>query len=115
MAELQVHKKLSNVADRPYLNDIVTIKVKRGSLLLSYKKNLCDKEFLLDFLLMKITKANKIPPPEKCTLPRGISIVRKKSIVNLVKGRSSIIPENRIEFWQNLPLSQNEEREDENY
>lgn len=95
--------KLKKLQPRVYLQNMVHLQFKRGQRVLFYKTKFCDEEFQeLNFLAAKYVKES-LPKPQTCTLPRGIDSVRKN---NLIEKLRAIIPPHRINFWENLPVSQ---------
>ncbi|CAG9773283.1 unnamed protein product [Ceutorhynchus assimilis] len=61
------------------------------------------------YLIAKHQK-NGLEKPKCKTVCRGISQARKDTLINRLRG---IIPITRINFWKNLPVSENPEQEDE--
>ncbi|CAG9773648.1 unnamed protein product [Ceutorhynchus assimilis] len=98
--------------EKVYLHDIVQIVARRGEMILYYKNDYEGELLPLNFLNAKILKSG-IPNPSQQSTFRGISGERRNGIVNLIKGASSIIPSNRIQFWENIPLANGEPVEDE--
>lgn len=58
----------------------------------------------IDFLKTRLSKQNVIPVPVQNKYPRGITQERKTCIL---KKLGNIIPQNRLIFWENLPVNDN--------
>ncbi|CAG9773557.1 unnamed protein product [Ceutorhynchus assimilis] len=102
--------KLSKINPRPYLSDMVQVNFENGKQSLSYKCKFDQQEAtILNFLVAKHQK-NGLEKPKCKTVCRGISQARKDTLINRLRG---IIPITRINFWKNLPVSENPEQEDE--
>lgn len=102
--------KLSRINPRPYLSDMVEVNFENGKHTLSYKCKFDEQEAtVLNFLVAKHQK-NGLEKPKCKTVYRGISQNRKDTLINRLQG---IIPINRMNFWKNLPVSENPEKEDE--
>lgn len=88
------------------LSDIVQIKATRGKYILQYKTSLTDEEGFknLDFLCKKAMKKSGplLAPVASCPKPCGFSKSKKEKLLKALDG---IIPENRKQFWVNLPES----------
>ncbi|VEN33902.1 unnamed protein product [Callosobruchus maculatus] len=95
--------KLQKLISRVYLKDIVCFHFSRGSYFFSYKTEF-ENEFidLKDIFVMKYVKGTLTKPQarDKC---RGISLDRKNNLISKLKGH---ILENRLKFWEELPVSE---------
>lgn len=93
--------KINHSKPRPYLKDIIEVVAKRGNFVLFYKTSFSSESSLeLNFLKIKLSKGHFGKPPIISQL-RGIKEERKQMILtNLME----LIPENRRQFWQNLPV-----------
>lgn len=86
-----------------YLGDIVQIKAERNNYYLLCKTNY-DKMSpyqQLDFIQKKMMTG--IKPPNPHTIPCGFPEDKKN---NILQSLSGVIPENRQQFWKNLPAPQ---------
>ncbi|XP_031327380.1 uncharacterized protein LOC116160352 [Photinus pyralis] len=97
--------KLSRINPRPYLNEIVQVSVHRGSLIMTYQNDFDAPIIELDFLSAKITKNKKLPPPKKQQKVLGIPSKKKAAIIKNL----GAIMKNRLQFWNELPVSQDED------
>lgn len=93
--------KLTRIEPRPYLHDMVQVTVHRGSYNITYKNDFDGPSFDLNFLTAKITKNGKLRPPKKQTKVLGISSQKKANIIKNLSG----IMKNRLQFWDTLPVS----------
>lgn len=91
--------KFQKSTPRAYLQDMVFICFTRGNFTLKYKTAFAGNPIELNCLLAKHSKTGILKPNCR-TYNRGVAIDRKESL--LLKLRP-IIPENRIQFWENLP------------
>lgn len=80
---------------------MVNVVFSKGEKTLQYKNKFKDEYFTLNFLNAKYQKA-EITLPKSKSSPRGVTLARKNNILNKLSG---IIPENRLLFWKNLPVS----------
>ena len=95
--------KLKKSAERVYLKDIVHLKATRGEFNLFYKSNYSDSNFkTLDFLKKNSAKENGMPFPSHIPSSRGFPAEKKVKILSELNG---LIPENRKQFWSDLPES----------
>lgn len=102
--------KLSRINPRPYLNNMVQVDFERGNQSLSYKCTFNEQEaIVLNFLVAKHQK-NGLEKPKSKIDYRGISQNRKDTLINRLRG---IIPITRMNFWNDLPVSENPVTEDE--
>ncbi|XP_030746373.1 uncharacterized protein LOC115891019 [Sitophilus oryzae] len=105
--DLKSEAKMKQQKKRIYLSDIVQIKATRGSFFLHYKSSLNNEFEKLDFLYKKaMTKGGIFSQfvPLRRTAPRGFPKTKKDAII---KNLGNIMPENRKEFWINLPETDN--------
>lgn len=106
-------------SNKVYLHDIVQICAKKGDFFLSYRTDFEKPALPLDFIKKNILKLGKIPIPDPVTQPRGISVERRDGIIKLIQSNSNhgngnkIIPVNRLEFWSNIPVVNDESDNDE--
>ena len=110
--DFKSEQKLKKMGDeRPYLNDIKRLIVKKGSYVLLYSLNYDDKEEMkeLDFLQKKI-KNSGIPNPVSRTDCKGISSVKKSDIIEKLV---PLMPKSRHHFWKNLTVSDNSTSDNE--
>lgn len=91
---------------RLYLSDIVHIKAVRGSNYLLCKTNydVMSPYQQLDFLQKKAMKGIKLPPHH--TTPCGFPEDKKN---NILQSLNEVLPENRKQFWSDLPTPQPED------
>lgn len=94
--------KLKKTSPRAYLHSMVHVRFTRGLKTLDYKNNFSEDFTTLNFLTAKALKGN-LPQPKPLETPQGISKERKD---NLITKLSPIIPENRLKFWRELPVSE---------
>lgn len=107
-----LHKIRKNQIEKAYIHDMVQVYVKRGQMSLYYKKDFNGPPVELNFLNAKINKSG-IPPPTPKGKPRSISKERRDNIISkLLESDNSIMPKNRLNFWKEIPIT--EEAEDEN-
>ena len=83
------------------MNDIVTARFVKGS---NYQRSRNAKEISVDFFAAKFSLNSAAGTPQ--TLPRGISSTKKAAIM---KDIVHFFPENRKQFWEDLPESENSE------
>lgn len=94
--------KLQKLASRVYLKDMVSVCFKRGNFFFSYKNKIEDDFIeLKDIFLMKYIKG-MLTEPQVRNVHRGISLERKNNLISKLK---SHIPENRLKFWEELPVA----------
>ncbi|KAG8284593.1 hypothetical protein J6590_099652 [Homalodisca vitripennis] len=92
---------------RPYIKDLVRVKAIRGEKTLVYEVDMKEavEWKVLDFLNKKV-KTKGVPFPSPVQICRGISVKRNDGILEkLVIGKNSIVSENRLEFWNSLPTT----------
>lgn len=94
--------KLQKLASRVYLKDMVSLHFKRGNYFFSYKKKF-ESDFvdLRDIFILKYIKGT-LTKPQLRNAYRGISLERKNNLISKLK---SHIPENRLKFWEELPVA----------
>lgn len=100
--------KLNKMTPRPYLHSMVHLRFLRGKKTLEYKNDFNEEFSTLNFLTAKTCKSG-IPLPKRLQVARGITQERK---LNLLTKLSGIIPENRLRFWKDLPVSKAPENND---
>lgn len=94
--------KLNHTTPRPYLKDMIEVVAKRGNLNLFYKTSFGSNETKeLNFLKMKVVKGD-LTTPSVISKARGIKKERKQAIL---QNLSTLIPDNRRQFWQGLPVN----------
>lgn len=94
--------KLKNIKpQRPYLNEMVHIQFSRGDFNMAFKTKFLGNFEQLNFLNAKVVKKG-FPPVIPKKTSRGISAEKKNTILTKLL---PVIPKNRTEFWQNLPVS----------
>lgn len=93
--------KLNKIKPRPYLANMVQVKFESGKRTLKYKIDFQEDETELNFLTAKFQKMG-IQKPEPKKHPKGIQLDRKNLII---KNLSGIMPNTRLKFWQELPLT----------
>lgn len=95
--------KLNKQQPRPYLKDMVEITATRGEHTLTYRTSFAaDSEYIpLNFLKSKEAKYGVKFPMNKKPV-RGVTQERKNAILTQL---SSIMPENRLQFWNSLPVN----------
>nr|CAH7712409.1 unnamed protein product [Callosobruchus chinensis] len=98
--------------EKVYLHDIVQIVAKRGTMNIFYKNEYEGQLVLLNFLNSKFIKSGT-PTPDQQSTNRGISSERRDGIIKLIRGTNSVIPTNRFQFWENIPLEDGEPVADE--
>lgn len=92
--------KIKKHSPRPYLSDIVKLKFERGSFNLSYSYEYDSQYTELNFLTAKYLK--KPTEPNVRSQFRGVTKSRKSDII---KKLCPLMPENRRQFWEELPVS----------
>lgn len=95
--------KLTRLVPRPYLNEMVEVQFTRGTNTLSYKTNFDGPVNVVNFLKANYHKTG-ITKPDNKSEPRGISLDRKQTIIQKL---GAIIPQNRLKFWESLPVNNN--------
>lgn len=96
--------KLQKLAPRVYLRDIVALSFKRGQKYFQYKTKFSESfQDISSILNQKYIKGPFTDPVVK-TQCRGITSERKHNLVTVLK---SHIPENRMRFWEELPVNDN--------
>ncbi|CAH0731341.1 unnamed protein product, partial [Brenthis ino] len=98
VAQNKVKDKEGN---RVYLRDIVEVLVQRGKHCLFYKKDFNETDYRHMFCL----KSKTLPIFSQRTGPKGIDLQKKH---NIIKQLGTLMPENRLLFWKNLPISKND-------
>lgn len=84
-----------------YLRDIVCLFFQRGEKSIFYKNQFTDEyQELKDIFNMKYIKGS-LPKPVTRTEYRGICAERKNALVSKLKNH---IPDNRMKFWEDLPV-----------
>lgn len=96
--------KLQKMTPRAYLQDMVYLQFRKGENVLHYKNKFSDDFIKLNFLTANYYK-NGISKPPCRTKCRGISLERK---VNLISKLRAIIPTNRLKFWEEIAVSEND-------
>lgn len=101
--DLKSQAKVKQDINRPLLAPIKQLKATRGCFVLKYRNSFdSNEEFkTLDFLCKKATKKSGLVTPltsltQACGFPKS-----KKDALNILL--NDIIPENRKDFWKNLP------------
>jgi len=84
------------------INSVVMAKFSRGSTCMEYWTDFNGEPKTLDFLQKKFLKGIKTYAPKKFTQHRGINLNKKKEIIDKLVPS---MPENRKNFWNNLPVS----------
>lgn len=87
---------------------MVQVEFKRGERSMLYKQSFGGPSIILYFLNHKTFKT-AIQKPKCKQHPRGISAVRKQTIINKL---GPIFPCNRLHFWKNLASTENEKSDD---
>lgn len=111
--DLSIKKKrsINHLGENPYLREIVSVEAQRGEMFLKFKRDINDPWQPLHFLNAKSVKSGILLPPSH-SIPQGVSQTHKTSILqNLVKGKNGIIPQNRLQFWLDLPLTADQDFE----
>lgn len=94
--------KLNKINPRPYLNQMVEVQFFRNKKTLFYKTDYEQTQAVeLNFLHSKYYKQN-IKKPAPKSKPKGVTKERKQAIVAKL---TSIMPPTRLQFWENLPVS----------
>ena len=93
--------KLQKIIPKPYLQNMVHVNFRRGENVLYYKNTFSDEFTLLNFLTAKFYKEG-ISKPDCKTDCRGISAERKSTLISKLR---PIIPENRMNFWEELNIT----------
>lgn len=96
--------KLQKLASRVYLKDIVALTFKRDQKHFYYKTAFPEPFKKMDTILNQKYIKGPWTEPIKRTQYRGITTERKKNLVDTLK---SHVPENRMIFWENLPINDN--------
>lgn len=110
--DLSSSQKLNRkTTSRPYLSDIVQIIAERGKFTLKYK-SFSGEEKTLDFLMRKFMKKGTILKNiENLQATQGFRKQQKETLLKVIE--TIIIPENRKNFWQILPLRNIEQEEED--
>ncbi|CAH0552235.1 unnamed protein product [Brassicogethes aeneus] len=108
----KIHKLKATNARKKYQEDAEKIKQdeeiivaadlqKRGNYFFSYKTDF-ENEFtdLKDIFIMKYVKGTLTKPQARNTC-RGVSLDRKNNLISKLKAH---IPQNRMKFWEDLPV-----------
>lgn len=103
-AHVSQKKMKDSEGNRVYLKDIVEVMVKRGQSCLFYKTDYDET----NYKTLNCMKSKNIPPAIRRSIPKGIESKRKQ---NLLKQLSALMPENRLSFWQDLPVSNDDSDE----
>jgi len=93
--------KLNKIVPRPYLNEMVAVKVVRGQRLLFYRTAFDGPEIELNFMTAKRMASTGVRAAPR-TVARGIPNDKKVDILSKLGG---LMPANRLQFWQDLPTS----------
>nr|CAI5861903.1 unnamed protein product [Callosobruchus analis] len=95
--------KLQKLDARIYLKDMVCIHFKRGNHFVSYKTEI-ENEFIdsKDIFMKKYVNGT-LTQPQARNICRGVSLDRKNNLISKLKKH---IPENRMKFWEDLPISE---------
>nr|CAI5849885.1 unnamed protein product [Callosobruchus analis] len=95
--------KLQKLDARIYLKDMVCIHFKRGNHFFSYKTEI-ENEFIdsKDIFMKKYVNGT-LTKPQARNICRGVSLDRKNNLISKLKKH---IPENRMKFWEDLPISE---------
>lgn len=102
-------QKIKTIKPKPYLHNIVQITCSRGKNTIMYKTEFSGPDIELNFLNAKSFKSG-IPEPTVKTECRGVTLERKQNLLHKLR---PILPENRIPFWENLAVSNNNENDDD--
>lgn len=95
--------KLKGMIPRPYIQGMVMVQFKRGSLNMQYKTDFANDFIEINFLKAEVSKAGIIiNPPEKYRRPLGISKEKKEKIIKTLGG----LMKNRLKFWEDLALNE---------
>lgn len=104
LEDFQLRKNLSSVSKlkketpKLYISKITEILVKRNEYELYFKRNNNDDWTKLDFLQKKYIL--DMPDPSIKPQPNGFE---KSKVENILKNLGDIIPDNRKQFWLELP------------
>lgn len=95
---------LNRLRPKVYVSNLVQVVAKRGLLHLEYKNDFLDSDLKqLTFLKVSIIKKkHQMADPERYSVSRGIPVSKRD---NLLKNLASIIPQDRLRFWENIPVS----------
>lgn len=95
-------KTKKNKSTSIFLSDITQVIATKGQHKLEYKSSKFQHIEQLDFLpSAKIKTGLNLPPFQK--KPRGVAKEKKQ---NILKQLRSIIPKERVLFWENLPCQE---------
>lgn len=109
--DLSSQHKVRKLKPRIYLRDIMVISAKRGCYTLDFKNNHTDDVFqTLDILQLKYIKSQSFPNVKQRDLPRGVNESTKTAIIEKLV---HLMPENRKQFWLELPIATGTEIEDD--
>lgn len=94
--------KMNKITPKPYLANFVEVHFRRGSKHLYYKTKFGGELVELNFLLAKHLK-EALPKATVRKAPKGIDKDRK---TKLLQKLPDIVPLNRLQFWQDLPVAE---------
>lgn len=97
-SQVSQQKLKDRFGNRIYLKDIVDFIVNRGKYCLYHKTDVDAEEYSE----LNCLKSKKAPKPEVRSQPKGIPSARK---LDIIKKLGPLMPENRITFWRNIPVS----------
>lgn len=100
--------KLKKITPKLVLRNIVEVKVVKNCKEIFFKKHFNEEYEKLNFLIAKHAKSGLSRPLNK-TQPNGITNERKQQLLKLLK---NVIPTNRFEFWEKMPVRNNYNSDD---
>lgn len=98
--------KIKKINPKPYLSNMARIRFKRGNRNMFYSNGYDELYLELNFLQQKMVMCSTLPSPEIKGKCNGITVDKKN---NITKNIIPLLPESRRLFWNNLPISVNEE------
>lgn len=102
--DMSSQQKLSKIVPRPYIQKIIEVQVVRGQTHLLYRNDFSEDLIELNFIQAKHIKSNNIfKKPAVNMLANGIPKTRKTALLSTLQ---NLIPNNRMEFWKTLPITE---------
>lgn len=94
--------KLQKLSKRIYLKDIVALSFRRGQKTFQCKLKFSDEFCDIGSILNQKYVKGHLSDPTIRTQLRGITSERKQNLLTTLKGH---IPQNRMKFWEDLPVN----------
>lgn len=96
--------KLQKLSNKIQLKDIVSFSFTRGSINFSYKTHYSNNFTVLDNDIFLSKYKNRLTRPVPCQTEKGVTLERKNTLLCKLQ---SHIPSTRMQFWENLHVSNN--------